>query len=166
VRWTDFRIGPMTETDAAEICAWRYPAPYDRYRWPSWEEMRSQGKEFGDPDIRRAQYASVRDALGRLVGYAQFFPLAGVVRLGLGLLPDCCGRGWGPELMRSLCAEAAARHPGAEIDLEVETWNKRAIRAYEKAGFAVTDTYTKRAAHGCVHICCMVLQEENRCPRP
>ncbi|REK67509.1 MAG: GNAT family N-acetyltransferase [Cohnella sp.] len=162
LRWTDFRIGPMTEADAEEICSWRYPAPYDRYRWPAWEEMRSQGKEFGDPDIRQSQYASVRDKEQALVGYAQFFPMTGVVRLGLGLRPDCCGIGWGAELMRALVAEASARYPGAEIDLEVESWNKRAIRAYEKAGFVITDSYTRRATHGCVHICCMVYQQKDR----
>ncbi|CAM3912176.1 GNAT family N-acetyltransferase [Cohnella lubricantis] len=152
----EFRIGPMTEEDAARICDWRYPPPYDKYRWPSWERMKFEEREFGDPDIRERQYASVRDGGGELIGYVQFFPMAGVVRLGLGLRPDCCGLGWGPAFASATAAEAARRAPGAEIDLEVESWNRRAIRAYEKAGFAATDRYDRQSAHGIVSILCMV----------
>jgi ribosomal protein S18 acetylase RimI-like enzyme len=151
-----FLIGPMSERDAEEICSWRYPQPYETYRWPSWETMKTGEKEFGDPRIREEQYASVRDREGRLIGYAQFFPLVGVVRLGVGLRPDCCDLGWGPAFIQAVAEEAARRSPGAEIDLEVETWNRRAIRAYEKAGFAATDRYDLKAAHGIVSILCMV----------
>ncbi len=154
----EFRISPMTEEDAEEICAWRYPPPYDSYQWPSWERMKAEEREFGDPRIRREQYASVRDEDGRLVGYAQFFPMVGVVRLGVGLRPDCCDQGWGPAFIGAIAAEAERRAPGAEIDLEVETWNKRAIRAYERSGFAATDRYDRRASHGIVSILCMVKQ--------
>lgn len=153
-----FRIGPMSEEDAEEICSWRYPAPYENYRWPAWETMKAEEREFGDPRIREAQYAAARDPAGRLIGYAQFFPLVGVIRLGVGLHPDCCDLGWGPAFIRAVAEEAARRAPRAEIDLEVETWNKRAIRAYEKAGFAASDRYDRKTAHGVVSILCMVKQ--------
>lgn len=154
----DFHIGPMSEEDGARICGWRYPPPYDKYRWPPWDRMKAEEREFGDPEIRERQYASVRDGGGELIGYAQFFPMEGVVRLGLGLRPDCCDLGWGPAFAAALAAEAARRAPGAEIDLEVESWNARAIRAYEKAGFAATDRYDRKSAHGIVSIVCMVHQ--------
>ena len=155
-----FRIVPMTERDGETICTWRYPPPCDVYRWPPWERMAAAGIEFGDPDIRARQYASVLDDEGSLVGYVQFFPLAGVVRLGLGLRPDCCGRGWGAAFARAAAQEAARRAPDAEIDLEVETWNERAIRAYRKAGFEIEDRYDRKAEHGIVSIYCMVMQKD------
>lgn len=158
----EFRIGPMSEADGAEICTWRYPPPFDLYRWPSWERMKAEEREFGDPAIRERQYASVRDGDGRLIGYAQFFPMVGVVRLGLGLRPDCCGRGWGAAFAAAIAEEAARRAPNAEIDLEVETWNVRAIRAYEKAGFVASDRYERQAAHGRVSILCMVYPPAGR----
>ncbi|MFC5529963.1 GNAT family N-acetyltransferase [Cohnella yongneupensis] len=146
----------MTEEEAQAVSEWRYPAPYDVYRWPAWADMLREGRELADPDIRREQYLSVRDAEGVLVGYIQLFALDRAIRLGVGLRPDLCDRGLGKQLIQLAIQEATRRKPGAEIDLEVEHWNKRANRAYEKAGFVITDYYSRRATHGIVNIYCMV----------
>jgi ribosomal-protein-alanine N-acetyltransferase len=146
----------MTEEDGYEICGWRYPAPYDSYRWPSWESMVNQGCEFGDEHIRNSQYRAVRNGQEQLVGYVQFFAMDRTMRIGMGLKPDCCDQGWGPILTKLAVKEAGHRQPDAEIDLEVEQWNKRAIRAYEKAGFVVTDEYERYTTHGTVIVFCMV----------
>lgn len=152
------QLHPMTEQEAQAVSEWRYPPPYDVYRWPAWADMLREDRELADPDIRRDQYLSVRDADGELIGYVQLFPLDRAVRLGIGLRPDLCDRGLGPTIIRLAVDEAKRRAPGAEIDLEVEQWNARAIRAYEKAGFRITDRYARRAAHGLVRLYCMVLQ--------
>ncbi|MCC3373830.1 GNAT family N-acetyltransferase [Cohnella sp. REN36] len=152
----EFHFWPMTEQDAAAVCEWRYPPPYEMFRWLPWTLMVRQRREFGDPDIRRQQYASVCDADSRLIGYAQFFPMEGVVRLGMGLRPDCCGKGWGAAFARAIAMEASSRQPGAQIDLEVEQWNARAIRAYERAGFKIEDRYDRQASHGTISVYCMV----------
>jgi [ribosomal protein S18]-alanine N-acetyltransferase len=155
-------LDSMTERDGREICEWRYPAPYDLYRWPPWDTMVKQGREFGDPQIRLAQYAAVRSdhehrqVLGQLVGYVQFFEMDRTLRLGMGLRPDCCDRGWGATLTRLAVQEACRRQPRAEVDLEVEKWNQRAIKVYEKAGFTIMDEYERRASHGSVSVFCMV----------
>ncbi|WEK54344.1 MAG: GNAT family N-acetyltransferase [Candidatus Cohnella colombiensis] len=146
----------MTAEEAQSISRWTYPAPYDCYRWPEWGEMLREEREFADPHIREAQYQSVHDDSHTLVGYIQLFPLDRAIRIGLGLRPDCCNQGWGAALTRLAIDEALRRQPHAEIDLEVEEWNKRAIRTYEKAGFTITDQYTKRAMHGDVALFCMV----------
>ncbi|WP_276357875.1 GNAT family N-acetyltransferase [Cohnella caldifontis] len=159
-----FTLRPMTEEDARRLCEWRYPEPYDRYRWPAWEEMAKEGREFADPDIRAKQYVSFADAKGELAGYAQLFPLDRAVRLGIGLRPDLCGLGLGPEAILLAAREARRRRPDADIDLEVETWNERAVKAYKKAGFVVEDEYGKRAEHGIVRVLCMVWRE--RSPGP
>ncbi|MFC5470001.1 GNAT family N-acetyltransferase [Cohnella suwonensis] len=152
-------LEPMTEEDGEAICEWRYPSPYERFKWPEWERMKKNGLEFADADIRSRQYLAVRETEGgELVGYAQLFPMEGVVRLGMGLRPDRCDRGWGTLLTRMLVREALRRQPGAEVDLEVEQWNKRAIRVYEKTGFKRTDQYSRRAAHGTVNLYVMVWQ--------
>ncbi len=150
------RLHPMTEQEAQAVSEWRYPPPYDVYRWPAWADMLRDGREFADPDIRLAQYLSVRDDHGRLVGYVQLFPLDRAIRIGIGLRPDLCDRGLGANVIRLSVREAVRRMPDGEIDLEVEQWNKRAIRAYEKAGFVITDEYARRATHGIVHLYCMV----------
>lgn len=149
------RLEPMTEQDGRAICDWRYPEPYHLFRWPAWEDMVKQEKEFGDPLIRDRQYLAARKD-GQLVGYVQLFPMERTVRIGMGLRPDCCDRGWGTHLTRLVIQEASRRQPSAEVDLEVEKWNRRAIRTYEKAGFVVADQYDRRAVHGIVSVYCMV----------
>lgn len=156
-------LSAMTAEEAEAISHWQYPAPYELYRWPLWETMVEQGLEFGDPSIREAQYLAVHiPSTDELVGYIQLFPMGQTLRIGMGLRPDCCDRGWGSTLTTLAVEEAIRRQPGAEIDLEVEKWNKRAIRAYEKAGFVITDEYDRLATHGTVSIFCMVWQPSAR----
>ena len=151
-------LSQMSEQEAEAISGWQYPAPYDSYKWPSWAKMLEQGLEFGDPHFRQEQYLAVHDQrTQQLVGYIQLFPLGQTTtRIGMGLRPDCCDLGWGSSITKLAVEEASRRQPGAEIDLEVEKWNKRAIRAYEKADFITTDEYEKHSAHGQVSVFCMV----------
>ncbi|WP_141503604.1 GNAT family N-acetyltransferase [Paenibacillus luteus] len=151
-------ICPLELHHTEEICSWSYQDRYAIYNWPSWAQMQKDGIEFGDSVLRAAQYAAVIDDQHRLIGYAQFFPITGVTRLGLGLRPDLCGRGLGPTFIRLIAAEALRRKPENEIDLEVLAWNVRAVRAYEHAGFKITDTYTRSTPQGDYECYCMVYE--------
>lgn len=151
-----WRLVPMTEEHGRQICDWRYDGDYAIYNWKPWEEMEKTGEEFADPEIRAQQYCSAIDADGQLCGFAQLFPMVGVTRLGLGLRPDLCGHGWGSRFVEMIVEAAKRRKPGDEIDLEVLTWNARAIRAYEKAGFVRTDTYVRQTPTGPAEFHCMV----------
>ncbi|GAK43329.1 hypothetical protein TCA2_5825 [Paenibacillus sp. TCA20] len=158
---TTFHALSMSEEHAAEICTWQYEPPYNIYGWLPWEQMKALEIEFGDPKLRDTQYLSIVNDTGELYGFAQLFPLAGVTRLGLGLRPDLCGQGLGAPFVSSIVQEAAARQPQNEIDLEVLTWNKRAIRTYEKAGFAIHDTYERLTPEGPKLFFCMVFTGTN-----
>ncbi|MCR8636204.1 GNAT family N-acetyltransferase [Paenibacillus radicis (ex Xue et al. 2023)] len=138
-----FRIAPLTEAHCMDICTWSYPAPYNIYNWSPWDIMLSEQEEFADAELREQQYRAVLDEDGLMYGFAQFFPITGVTRLGLGMRPELCGRGHGVEFVRAIAAEAKRKAPTNEIDLEVLSWNIRAFRVYEKAGFVHTDTYNK-----------------------
>lgn len=149
-------IAPMTEEHAQSICNWRYPAPYDIYNWPSWEKMKKNGIEFGDPVLRAAQYQVVLGTECGLLGYAQYFPLGNTIRIGLGMNPVQLGRRLGAQMARTIAYEARRRAPGNEIDLEVASWNIRAIRTYLAAGFTIEDTYTRPTPEGETECHCMV----------
>ncbi|MNI33704.1 Acetyltransferase (GNAT) family protein [compost metagenome] len=157
-----WRIVPFTELHGRDICTWIYPTPYDLYNWPSWDYMVKEGQEFADPSLRQAQYAAAINEHGILSGYVQFFPILGVTRLGLGLRPELCGQGSGigTTFVQLLVQEAYQRAPRNEIDLEVLTWNKRAIQTYEKAGFEITDTYERMTPNGSSLFHCMVYSKE------
>jgi ribosomal-protein-alanine N-acetyltransferase len=117
--------------------------------------------EFADPIVRCEQYAAVVDGQDRLCGYAQFFPIVGVTRLGLSLRPDLVGQGLGSELTALLVQEAKQRNPQHIIDLEVLTWNIRAQKTYRSAGFLLTDTYIRMTPNGFAMFYCMVYAEGN-----
>lgn len=151
-----YSIVPMNEHQATEICAWYYEPPYNIYGWLSWEQMEALEIEFGSRELRRKQYAAVVDNQQNLCGFAQYFPMAGVTRLGLGMRPDLCGKGRGPAFVRAIAEEARRRKPEDEIDLEVLTWNERAIKAYRAAGFTITDTYERMTPDGMQPFYCMV----------
>jgi ribosomal-protein-alanine N-acetyltransferase len=151
-------IAPISEAQCEEICGWTYPPPYDAYNSAPWDRMVAEQSEWADPAIRQAQYSALIEQTGKLAGFAQFFPLVGVTRLGLGLRPDLCGQGLGVEAVRLIVREAQRRRPDDEIDLEVLTWNERAIRTYEKAGFRRTDAYDRMTPTGMAPFYCMVYE--------
>lgn len=155
-RTFSFRVIPMEESHAAEICNWKYKPPYNIYGWLPWEQMKELQVEFGDPELRKQQYVSVLDGQGDLTGFAQYFPMLGVTRLGIGMKPELCGQGRGRDFVSAIVKEGLHRAPGQEVDLEVLTWNNRAIRAYQKAGFTITDLYERRTPSGMKPFYCMV----------
>ncbi|MNU08365.1 Acetyltransferase (GNAT) family protein [compost metagenome] len=61
--------------------------------------------------------------------------------------------------MKAIVQAALARYPEREIDLEVLTWNQRAIRVYQKCGFTITDTYERRTPTGNKPFYCMVYEK-------
>lgn len=157
-----FHIAPLSLRQCEEICSWIYEPPYDLYNWKPWTEMLEEQNEFADPSIRKEQYAAVMDKAGVLCGFAQFFPLTGVIRLGLGMRPDLRGQGLGVPFVKAIVREAVSRGPSQEIDLEVLVWNERAIKVYSKAGFVITDRYTRNTPTGPAEFYCMVYSEDDQ----
>lgn len=155
----NWSIIPLTEEHGKAICTWVYDPPYAIYNWPSWEQMANDEYEFADPHLQQNQYGAAVDEHLALSGFAQFFPIVGVTRLGLGLRPDLCSKGIGSLYVRLLVQEAKRRSPQNEIDLEVLTWNERAIKTYQYSGFGITDTYERMTPTGNALFHCMVYTE-------
>ena len=150
----------MSETHAMKICEWRYAAPYDTYNWPAWDIVQKQEIEFGDHDIRSSQYRSIIDGNETLIGFVQLFTLLETVRISLFLAPAFCGNGIGGQAIHWAIDEALLSYPNYEIDLEVETWNKRAIACYLRAGFNISDQYElpSRTGQPMKEVFCMVYE--------
>lgn len=156
----EWMLSPLTEEQGQLICTWRYPAPYDIYNWPDWPSMVADHYEYADPLIRMQQYIAACDGKGRLVGFAQLFPLEGWTRLGLGLHPELCGQGLGRSFVQAVVQATKQKAPSNQIDLEVLTWNVRAIRTYKAAGFVTHDTYVRPTPNGTTgQFHCMVATE-------
>ncbi|MCM3635791.1 GNAT family N-acetyltransferase [Paenibacillus camelliae] len=149
------QLSVMSECDARTVCTWVYSSPYHIYNWPSWEEMCKKELEFSDHTIRTEQYCCIYREL-ELIGYIQLFPLEQVIRLAIFLSPQHCNQGLGQEAVALAIKEALRRNAEADIDLEVECWNRRAIACYKKAGFSITDQYQYMQRGVSKEVYCMV----------
>ena len=59
------------------------------------------------------------------------------VFIAIGVHPDHCDKGYGQQMLADTCRIAGELYPGKPLCLEVRTWNARAIRCYQKAGFVI-----------------------------
>ena len=142
-----FTLKPITPRDARAISRWRYGGPYSIYN--------------GDPAsvdslLRpRLLYHSVYDEGGDLVGYFCFGEDARVsagrrlgvyerevaLDIGLGMRPDLTGRSLGEEFVQAGLRFALEAYSPLAFRLSVASFNRRAIRVYERAGFEIVESF-------------------------
>ena len=126
-----YSFRPMDDADAREVARWKYAPPYDFYNS---DADPADLSELLDPERREGAYFSVLDG-GELVGFFQFERGGEVVDVGLGLRPDLTGRGYGLDFVLAGLDFARQRFAPGRFTLSVATFNGRAIRVYERAGF-------------------------------
>lgn len=127
---------PMTDAAVRDISTWTYGGAYALYDESSYEEKAASGSSLLDPE-KRQQFTCFY--LGDvLAGYIRLRDEGERVAFGIGLRPDLCGRGYGQQITRQAVALSREAYPGKPLRLEVRSWNGRAIRCYEKAGFRKT----------------------------
>lgn len=126
---------PLTQAEKQDICAWRYEGAYAVCNLPPYETMLSQRRGFCDPH-REANYAAWCQE-GQLVGSTNLPEEEQAVFIGIGVKPEFCGQDFGHRILKEAYALTKRLHPGKPLYLEVRTWNKRAVRCYEKAGFQI-----------------------------
>jgi len=135
----------MTIRYAEEIDGWHYEDVYSFYDLSEDPEDR---KEFLDSSQWANAYFAVLDDAGGLAGYFVFEEDGEDLVLGLGMRPDLTGRGLGAAFLQAGLAFARKRCQPKAFRLSVAAFNRRAIRAYEKAGFARTCTFQKETNGG------------------
>lgn len=145
----DWNVVPMNRDYAGELSHWKYEGEYSFYNRREQENPEfEEGAEFAclDEDGRLAGHFSYGlDARIPTEEKAVYTP--GYLDIGLGLRPDLCGQGLGPDFIR-LGLEYGRRRFGAErFRLSVAAFNERAIKAYRRCGFQiereVTNSYFK-----------------------
>ncbi|NLY53027.1 MAG: GNAT family N-acetyltransferase [Firmicutes bacterium] len=153
-----YEISPMTRADAREIVMWRYEAPYDIYNIH--EEGGNVELEI-ESMLDDCHYA-VRAAKVGLVGFFCYGVIAqvpggwarGVYRgrrvldIGLGMRPDLTGRGLGQGFVQAGVDFAVDQWRPNAMRLTVASFNRRAIRTYERVGFQAIDTVTSNTPRG------------------
>jgi ribosomal-protein-alanine N-acetyltransferase len=133
-----YLLRQMDDADAREVSGWRYEPPYGFYDAAADPDDLA---ELLDPERRRGIYFSASDGENGLVGFFQFERTDQTVGVGLGLRPGLTGMGLGEEFVLSGLAFARERYAPERFTLSVATFNKRAIGAYERAGFRRGEVY-------------------------
>ena len=133
-----YRFEPMSEQQARAVADWHYDPPYDFY------DMVADPEDLADlldPAQREGRDFAVLGDLEDLVGFFAFRRAEDAVEVGLGLRPDLTGRGLGLPFMLAGLEFARERYAPARFRLKVATFNRRAIRVYEQAGFIRGETF-------------------------
>ena len=133
-----YTVGTLTGEEAREAVAWRYGGEYAVYNFPSWDECAARGWLITDAAKRENAYFSVRYA-GELLGFFHIMDRPGHVELGVGMKPELCGQGHGCMLMALALAKILETRGHTAVQLSVRTFNARAVRCYERAGFTIAD---------------------------
>ena len=128
----------MTESEAEEIIAWKYPGEYAFY---DMERDVEDMAELRAAHVRAEKYFSVFSG-HELVGFFEFALEKETVEIGLGLRPDLTGRGLGKDFLETGLDFARQRYRPLRFQLRVATFNGRAIKLYEQAGFVRDMIYT------------------------
>ena len=111
--------------------SWRYEPPYDFYDGDV------------DPVLNPERFYEALDEEGLLVGNYYFEEKGDALEIGLGMRPDLTGRGLGLEFFRAGLDFAREQFRPESIILNVASFNERAIKVYERAGFRETGRHVR-----------------------
>ncbi len=129
-----FTFRQMNEQDARAIAEWHYDGPYAFY---DWDRDADDLAELLNPPSWEEKYYAVLDGQSELAGFFGFTKEGETVEIGLGLRPDLTGKGKGVglEFVEAGLEFAKSKYAVSAFRLRVATFNQRAIRVYEQAGF-------------------------------
>lgn len=142
-----FRLSELTEEHAKLICSWKYENEYSIYN-TDWQTVCAQNWGIADKTRRKAEFTAVLNEENFLFAYFRFVVSSNTVTVGLGVNPQCCGKGNGAKLMELILHEFKARYTDQTLELDVREFNQRAIQCYSHAGFQVIDSYVKETPIG------------------
>lgn len=122
-----------TEEEKILITEWKYEGEYSVYNAEPYEEQKKKGFGFANPQNHFYSFYDEK----KLIGFINLYEEKTEVFFGIGVKPEECGKGYGSQMTETACKISRRLFPGKPLYLEVRTWNQRAVRCYEKAGFHI-----------------------------
>ncbi len=130
-------IKKMEQSEALEIAdRWKYDGEYAFYNMTADPE---DYEEIVTAEERGDRYFSVFDG-DELTGFFCVEQEGADVEIGLGLRPDLTGRGRGKVFLEEILRFVRENYSFEKIRLDVASFNQRAVKVYERAGFVKTGT--------------------------
>jgi ribosomal-protein-alanine N-acetyltransferase len=142
-----YSFRPLGRYDAEIIAGWRYDGSYAFYNIA---RPLLLAVVLLRPLLWLAgmRYYAVDKGADHCVGVFSFHKQGRAVSIGLGLRPGLTGRGLGEDFVRAGLVFGAQLFRPAAFRLTVATFNQRAIRVYERAGFVPGARYTQWTGGG------------------
>lgn len=138
-----FRFEPLRWRDVRPVSRWRYDgiyAFYDQEALP----MLTLALLRGPLRALGLEGFVVLDDANERIGIFTFIQRVTAIEIGLALRPDLTGRGLGLAFVEAGLDFGHARYAPARFTLDVATFNERARRVYERAGFRPSEIFTRR----------------------
>ncbi len=142
---------PLEAKDAAEIVQWRYAAPYEVYNFPL-DKVEDSVRYMAEP--ANGFYRMSLPELG-LIGFCSFGKDGQVpggdyageaLDIGLGIRPDLTGQGQGSAYLQAVLKFAREAYHPARLRVTIAIFNRRAIRAWQKAGFRQAQAFRREGS--------------------
>lgn len=146
-----FRFEPMRRKDARRISRWRYEGVYAFYNQEALPMLlvaifRAPLRALGFEAF--IVYDDARKDDDQPIGIFTFIRRGGAVEIGLAMRPDLTGQGLGLAFVEEGMDFARARYAPTSFTLDVATFNERARKVYERAGFRPAGTFTRDSRDG------------------
>jgi ribosomal-protein-alanine N-acetyltransferase len=143
-----FVFRPLGWRDARTVAAWHYAEPYTFYDLGLGPLLASVvlHRLFGP--LGALGYYAVGAADDPLIGVFSFYRQVSTVEIGLALRPDLTGRSLGLAFVQAGMDFGRQLFRPACFRLDVATFNQRAIRVYERAGFRHGRRFIKQTHAG------------------
>lgn len=141
------RFESLHWNDARAISRWRYEGVYAFY---DQEALPMLSLALFRPLLRALGLEAfvVLDDASERIGIFTFTQRGNAIEIGLAMRPDLTGRGMGLDFVEAGLNFARARYAPTRFTLDVATFNERARRVYERAGFKPLETFTRRINGG------------------
>jgi ribosomal-protein-alanine N-acetyltransferase len=136
------------EKSAREFVQWKYEPPYDVYNCPR-EKVEKAVQHNIDPENN--VYAMFNQN-NKLIGYCSYGKDAQVpggnyseeaLDIGLMIKPELTGQGLGAKFADEVIKNSMDKDTPKKFRVTIATFNKRAIRVWEKIGFQHTKTFER-----------------------
>lgn len=100
---------------------------------------------------------------GKLVGFVYLCPGTQKITIGLGVRPEFCGKHFGTRMLTAVCEETAKQYPEIPLCLNVRSWNQRAMKCYQNAGFHIEGSEFEMTTPAGIGMCYQMVKSSNVC---
>lgn len=159
----ELNVNQMNYNEAKQISKWIYKEPYSIYSM--------DGSDNCIDELLNGTYFSASDEENNLIGYYCFgesaqvpvgnqfgaYNCKDIIDIGLGINPNLCGQGLGLKFLNSGLDYARNNLSAKRFRLTVVTFNQRAIKVYQKAGFEKINSFERITKTGKIDFWVMIL---------